>query len=57
MGLIPNRKTYDQSQHHLTMKSTRVLTTIDFEPAQYILGTRPAIRHETSQVIVVAPRR
>ena len=31
-----------------------ILTTIAFEPAQYILGTRPAIRHETSQVIVVA---
>jgi len=32
-----------------------ILTTIDFEPAEYIVGTRPAIRHETSQVIVVAP--
>lgn len=32
MGLIPNRKTYDQSQHHLTMKSTRVLTTMLLAP-------------------------
>jgi hypothetical protein len=34
-----------------------ILTTIDFEPAEYIVGTRPAIRHETSQVIVVARGR
>ncbi|MEO7823065.1 MAG: hypothetical protein ABIS15_05615, partial [Gemmatimonadaceae bacterium] len=34
-----------------------VITTIDFEAGQYILGTRPAIRHETSQVITVTAAR
>lgn len=30
-----------------------VTTTIDFEPAEYILGTHPPIRHATSQVVTV----
>jgi len=34
-----------------------ILTTLDFEAAEYIVGTRPSIRHETSQIIVVAAKR
>lgn len=30
-----------------------VTTTIVFEPGEYVLGTRPAIRHPTSQVVLV----
>lgn len=33
-----------------------VTTTIDFEPGEYIVGTWPAIRHETSRAFVVARR-
>ena len=34
-----------------------VVTTIDFEPGEYVVGMRPPIRHATSRVIVVsAPR-
>lgn len=31
-----------------------VVTTIDFEPGEYVLGTRPAMRHATSRAIIVA---
>jgi hypothetical protein len=34
-----------------------VTTTIEFEPGEYIMGTRPPIRHPTSQAITVAARR
>ncbi len=34
-----------------------VTTTIDFEPGEYIVGTRPSILHETSRAFVVARRR
>lgn len=32
-----------------------VITTLDFIAGEYIVGTRPAIRHATSQVVIVAP--
>ncbi|MEJ7813362.1 MAG: hypothetical protein WKG32_23340 [Gemmatimonadaceae bacterium] len=34
-----------------------VTTTMDFEPGEYIVGTWPAIRHQTSQVVTVVARR
>ena len=34
-----------------------VMTTIDFEPGEYVVGTWPPIRHPTSQVITVTPGR
>lgn len=33
-----------------------VITTLDFTPGEYIVGTQPAIRHVTSQIVTVAPR-
>lgn len=33
-----------------------VVTTIDFEPGEYIVGTRPAILHETSRTFTVTSR-
>ena len=46
MGLIPNRKTYDQSQHHLTMKSTRVLTTMLLAPLAALVLALPVLAAE-----------
>lgn len=34
-----------------------VITTVDVEPGEYVLGTWPPIRHETSQAFVVAAPR
>jgi len=34
-----------------------VITTIDFTPGEYIVGTRPSIRHETTRAFMVAHRR
>lgn len=33
--------------------NSTVMTTIDFEPGEYVVGTHPSIRHATSQVVVV----
>ena len=33
-----------------------LVTTIDFEPSEYVLGTWPAIRHETSRALIDAGR-
>lgn len=34
-----------------------VTTTLDFEPGEYIVGTRPSMLHQTSRAFVVARRR
>ena len=31
-----------------------LVTTSDFEPGEFVLGTLPAIRHETSRALIVA---
>ena len=51
MGLIPNRKTYDQSQHHLTMKSTRVLTTMLLAPLAALVLALPVLAAEVPAVL------
>jgi hypothetical protein len=33
---------------------TSVITTLDFKAGDYVVGTKPAIRHPTSQVVTVA---
>jgi len=34
-----------------------VITTLDFTAGEYVVGTRPSIRHATSQVVTVAFRK
>ena len=42
---------------HDAGQQTREQTTIGFQPGEYVIGTRPPIRHPTSQVITVAAAR
>ena len=46
---MPNRKTYDQSQHHLTMKPNRILTTLLLLPL--------AALHSAEEPIAIGSRR